>query len=112
MPKGLLIDFTLSNARRFYSSTGNPLGVTGLPGSKMSPLRVSLIHRPFHATVVAYSHKMGFSFAPTATQFNSDSMFYCFYTQIEKIWTESNNDYKDSNFGEPRNGATRERVCG
>ena len=25
-----LIDFTLSNARRFYSSMGNPLGVKGL----------------------------------------------------------------------------------
>ena len=25
-----LIDFTLSNARRFYSSVGNPLGVKGL----------------------------------------------------------------------------------
>ena len=25
-----LIDFTLSNARRFYSSTGNPLGLKGL----------------------------------------------------------------------------------
>ena len=30
VPTGLLIDFTLSNARRFYSSTGNPLGVKGL----------------------------------------------------------------------------------
>ena len=25
-----LMDFTLSNARRFYSSMGNPLGVKGL----------------------------------------------------------------------------------
>ena len=25
-----LIDFTLSNARRFYSSMGNPLGLKGL----------------------------------------------------------------------------------
>ena len=25
-----LIDFTLSNARLFYSSTGNPLGLKGL----------------------------------------------------------------------------------
>ena len=29
-PKSALIDFTLSNARRFYSSKGNPLGVKGL----------------------------------------------------------------------------------
>ena len=28
-----LIDFTLSNARRFYSSMGNPLGVKGLIGT-------------------------------------------------------------------------------
>ena len=27
-----LIDFTLSNARRFYSSTGNPLAGKGLRG--------------------------------------------------------------------------------
>ena len=27
-----LIDFTLSNARRFYSSMGNPLAVKGLKG--------------------------------------------------------------------------------
>ena len=29
-PTGLLIDFTLSNARRFYLSIGNSLGVKGL----------------------------------------------------------------------------------
>ena len=29
-PKSDLIDFTLSNARRFYSSKGDPLGVKGL----------------------------------------------------------------------------------
>ena len=29
-PKSALIDFTLSNARRFYSSNGDPLGVKGL----------------------------------------------------------------------------------
>ena len=29
-PKSALIDFTLSNARRFYSSKGDPLGVKGL----------------------------------------------------------------------------------
>ena len=28
-----LIDFTLSNARRFYSSMGNPLAVKGLIGN-------------------------------------------------------------------------------
>ena len=30
VPIGPLINFTLSNARRFYSSMGNPLGVKGL----------------------------------------------------------------------------------
>jgi len=29
-PTGLLIDFTLANARRFYSAMGSPLGVKGL----------------------------------------------------------------------------------
>ena len=29
-PKSDLIDFTLSKARRFYSSMGDPLGVKGL----------------------------------------------------------------------------------
>ena len=28
-PKSTLIDFTLSNARQFYSSKGDPLGVKG-----------------------------------------------------------------------------------
>ena len=32
-----LKDLTLSNARRFYSSMGNPLAVKGLKTSKMSP---------------------------------------------------------------------------
>ena len=30
IPKSDLIDFTLSNTRRFYSSKGDPLGVKGL----------------------------------------------------------------------------------
>ena len=30
LPRVPLIDFTLSNARRFYSSMGNPTGVKGL----------------------------------------------------------------------------------
>ena len=29
-PKSYFIDFTPSNARRFYSSKGDPLGVKGL----------------------------------------------------------------------------------
>ena len=33
-----LIDFTLSNARRFYSSMGNPSDTEGLTTPKMSPL--------------------------------------------------------------------------
>ena len=36
MPTGLLIDFTLSNARRFYSSIVNPLGVKGLKAYAMN----------------------------------------------------------------------------
>ena len=39
-PKSDFIDFTLSNARRFYSSKGNPLGVKGL--KKLSSLTFSL----------------------------------------------------------------------
>ena len=33
-----LVDFTLSNARQFYSSMGNPLGVKGF---KSCPLKVT-----------------------------------------------------------------------
>ena len=33
--KSDFIDFTLSNARRFYSSKGDPLGVKGLNESDM-----------------------------------------------------------------------------
>jgi len=34
-----LIDFTLSNARRFYSSMGNPLDGKGLTTSKTVPIK-------------------------------------------------------------------------
>ena len=41
-----LIDFTLSNARRFYSSMGNPTGLKGLTTARfiqeLSPLTLSL----------------------------------------------------------------------
>ena len=40
-PKSDLIDFTLSNARQFCSSKGDPLGVKGL--KKLSPLTLSLL---------------------------------------------------------------------
>ena len=33
---GTVIDFTLSNARQFYSSKGDPLGVNGLSGTLTS----------------------------------------------------------------------------
>ena len=36
-----LIDFTLSNARRFYSSMGNPLAVKGLEDSEPSEPLIS-----------------------------------------------------------------------
>ena len=40
VPIGTYIDFTLSNARRFYSSMGNPLDRKGLTASKtMSPFK-------------------------------------------------------------------------
>ena len=40
LPRVTLIDFTLSNARRFHSSMGNPTGVKGLthPHLKFRPL--------------------------------------------------------------------------
>ena len=38
-----LVDFTLSNARRFYSSMGNPLGWRGLS------LHLNCNHRCFNA---------------------------------------------------------------
>ena len=37
--KGDLIDFTLSNARRFYSSKGDPLGTKGLIDFTLSNAR-------------------------------------------------------------------------
>ena len=40
-PKSDLIDFTLSKARRFCSSKGDPSGVKGL--KKLSPLTLSLL---------------------------------------------------------------------
>ena len=46
-----LIDFTLSNARRFYLSMGNPLHGKGLTTSKtMSPLNIYLSHPIVGAT--------------------------------------------------------------
>ena len=39
-PKSDFIDFTLSNARRFYSSKGDPLGVKGL--KKLPPVDFTL----------------------------------------------------------------------
>ena len=58
-----LIDFTLSNARRVYSSMGNPLAVKGLTTSKtMSPLRVSCIGKKFTSypiSALALERKMG-----------------------------------------------------
>ena len=36
-PKSDFIDFTLSNARRFYSSNGDPLGVKGLKTISLNP---------------------------------------------------------------------------
>ena len=38
LPRVTLIDFTLSNARRFYLSMGNPTGVKGLSNSNFAGL--------------------------------------------------------------------------
>ena len=38
-----VIDFTLSNARRFYSSTGNPLAVKGLTTSALTSHSINLV---------------------------------------------------------------------
>jgi len=44
-----LIDFTLSNARRFYSSMGNPLGWKGLRGlMKLPGFDGKLASQPIH----------------------------------------------------------------
>ena len=44
-----LIDFTLSNARQFYSSMGNPLGWKGLRGLMRLPgFYVKLASQPIH----------------------------------------------------------------
>ena len=36
LPRVPLTDFTLSNARRFYSSMGNPMGVKGLTTARFT----------------------------------------------------------------------------
>ena len=41
-----LIDFTLSNARRFYSSMGNPLTVKGLSNCQFRFLNVRYYAEP------------------------------------------------------------------
>ena len=53
-----LIDFTLSNARRFYSSVGNPLGWKGL-SERMGHLQVShYLIKNFYQTCWALMEKM------------------------------------------------------
>ena len=48
-----------------------------------------------------YNWKIAFWFAPTVTQINTETKFNMFnlstavYAWIEKIWTDSHNDYKD-----------------
>ena len=49
------IDFTLSNARRFYSSMGNPLGVKGLTTWKAK------YYVPVDANLVFFFLKVGFN---------------------------------------------------
>ena len=46
-----LIDFTLSNARRFYSSMGNPLGVKGLINIVLNFLKISINFASFRIFV-------------------------------------------------------------
>ena len=59
-PKSDLIDFTLSNARRFYSSERDPLGVEGLKSFNLTSndhcLQEILMLKKFqvNATVVRY----------------------------------------------------------
>ena len=44
--KDVLIDFTLSNARRFYSSKGNPLALKGLTAQTTQNPKLALSSSP------------------------------------------------------------------
>jgi len=72
-----LIDFTLSNARRFYSSMGNPLGLKGLSCNYFKPeqRQSALVHLIF---TVIY-------------QFKSSEIEFVFYksNQLSKVELQS-----------------------
>ena len=62
--KAVLIDFTLSNARRFYSSKGNPLAVKGLSGAekpvnRIFSLRNGIARGRVRTTTTTTAHKHG-----------------------------------------------------
>ena len=51
-----LIDFTLSNARRFYSSMGNPLGSKGLNEIAMGSLNPGGEEAEFTKILLSFSN--------------------------------------------------------
>ena len=65
LPRMPLIDFTLSNARRFYLSMGNPTGVKGLTTARftqklvLSPLTLSLPRVPLIDFTLSNASSMG-----------------------------------------------------
>ena len=66
-----LIDFTLSNARRFYSSMGNPLAVKGLKGG---------IQLPFITIISVAACKL---IKATKQQQQQQQLIFVFYIKIE-----------------------------
>ena len=64
------LDFTLSNARRFYSSMGNPLAVKGLKGG---------IQLPFTTIISVAACKL---FKATKQQ----QLIFAFYVKIENTY--------------------------
>ena len=65
-----LIDFTLSNARRFYSSMGNPLAVKGLKGG---------IQLPFITIISVAACKL----IKATKQQQQQQLIFAFYIKIE-----------------------------
>ena len=65
-----LIDFTLSNARRFYSSMGNPLAVKGLKGG---------IQLPFITIISVAACKL----IKATKQQKQQQLIFAFYIKIE-----------------------------
>ena len=74
-----LIDFTLSNARRFYSSMGNPSGLKGLT------LNILQVRYTINRKIPTLSYNYSTNFT-TITAKNLTTVFLRSDTRITKFW--------------------------